>query len=87
MYKKLILITFIASTIITARAATISDTSRVTPDSPLIFSGSVDIYYKADFSGHPNILTSFANENNSVSIGMIDLAFKKKVGKASGQKN
>jgi hypothetical protein len=83
MYKKFILITFLASTIITARATTISDTSKVTPDPPLVFSGSVDTYYKADFSGHPNIPTSFANENNSVSIGMIDLALKKKVGKAS----
>ncbi|MEO6630507.1 MAG: porin, partial [Mucilaginibacter sp.] len=47
------------------------------------FSGSVDTYYKADFSGYSNIPTSFANENNSVSIGMIDLALKKKVGKAA----
>jgi hypothetical protein len=49
MYKKFILITFLASTIITARATTISDTSKVTPDPPLVFSGSVDTYYKADF--------------------------------------
>lgn len=53
------------------------------PDPPLVFSGSVDTYYKYDFSGHPNIPTSFANENNSVSIGMLDLGLKKTVGKAS----
>jgi hypothetical protein len=53
------------------------------PDPPLVFSGSVDTYFKHDFSGKPNIPTSFANENNSISIGMIDLGLKKTVGKAS----
>jgi hypothetical protein len=52
-------------------------------DPPLIFSGSVDTYYKYDFSGHSNIPTSFASDQNSVSIGMIDLGLKKKVGKAA----
>lgn len=52
-------------------------------DPPLTISGSVDAYYKYDFSGHNNIPTSFASDNNSFSIGMIDLALKKKVGKAS----
>lgn len=63
------------------------DTGKVSaapvPDPPLVFSGSVDTYYKYDFSKHANIPTSFGNEQNSVSIGMIDLALKKKVGKAS----
>jgi hypothetical protein len=53
------------------------------PDPPLVFSGSVDTYYKYDFSGRANIPTSFANEQNSISIGMIDLGLKKKIGKAS----
>jgi hypothetical protein len=57
--------------------------AAVVPDPPLVFSGSVDTYYKYDFSGKPNIPTSFANEQNSFSIGMIDLGLKKKVGKAS----
>lgn len=52
-------------------------------DPPLAISGSVDTYYKYDFSGHKNIPTSFASDQNSVSIGMIDLGLKKKVGKAS----
>src|ERR1700760_3726925 len=54
-----------------------------TPDPPLVFSGSVDTYYKYDFSGHANIPTSFANEHNSISIGMVDLGLKKTVGNAS----
>lgn len=59
------------------------------PTNPLVISGSVDTYYKYDFSGKKfangssNIGTSFANEQNSVSIGMIDLGLKKKIGKVS----
>lgn len=52
-------------------------------DPPLTVTGSVDTYYKYDFSGHNNIPTSFASDQNSFSIGMVDLALKKKVGKAS----
>ena len=59
------------------------DTIKTTGDAPLVLSGSVDTYFKTDFSGKTNIPTSFANENNSISIGMIDLALKKSVGKAS----
>jgi len=88
--KKKLLLSFVlaAAALVTfkAQAATSmpADTGKTAaPDPPLVFSGSVDTYYKADFSGHSNIPTSFANENNSVSIGMIDLALKKKVGKAS----
>ncbi|KAA8486776.1 putative OmpL-like beta-barrel porin-2 [Arcticibacter tournemirensis] len=53
--------------------------------SPLQISGSVDTYYKYDFSGYKpgNIPTAFASENNSLSLGMIDLALKKSSGKAS----
>ena len=42
------------------------------------FSGSADVYYKYDFAGGKtaNIPTVFANESNSVSIGMLDLAMK-----------
>ncbi|TCC86933.1 porin [Pedobacter frigiditerrae] len=50
---------------------------------PLQISGSVDTYYKYDFSKTGNIKTYFANEQNSVSLGMIDLALKKTTGKAS----
>jgi len=49
----------------------------------LQISGSVDTYWKYDFSGYENIETSFANEQNSISLGMIDLALSQTVGKAS----
>lgn len=54
---------------------------------PLEISGSADAYYKYDFArlrgGAGNIPTAFASENNSVSLGMIDLALKKSYKKAS----
>lgn len=52
---------------------------------PLEITGSVDTYYKFDFAdnGSTNIATSFGSEQNSISLGMIDLALKKKVGKAA----
>lgn len=50
---------------------------------PLSISGSVDTYYKYDFAKIPNIGTSFATDQNSVSLGMIDVALKKTTGKAS----
>jgi hypothetical protein len=50
---------------------------------PLQISGSVDTYWKYDFNKAPNIKTYFANEQNSISLGMIDLALKKTTGKAS----
>jgi hypothetical protein len=58
-------------------------------DEKLQISGSVDTYYKYDFSkfktedGSSNIPTYFANEQNSISLGMINLIAKKSVGKAS----
>ncbi len=67
----------------TGKAAPAAAPAAPAPDAPLVFSGSVDTYYKYDFSGHNNIPTSFANEQNSISIGMIDLGLKKTVGKAS----
>lgn len=50
---------------------------------PLTLSGSVDTYYKYDFSGKPNIGTSFASDQNSFSIGMFNLIASQEVGKAS----
>lgn len=58
-------------------------------DEGLQISGSVDTYWKYDFSGYTssdgtsNIGTSFADEQNSISIGMIDVALSQTVGKAS----
>ena len=45
--------------------------------------GSVDTYYKYDFNKQPNITTSFDNDHNSISLGMIDFGIKKTTGKAS----
>ena len=59
------------------------DTVKTTSDAPLVIYGSVDTYYKYDFSGHANIPTYFASDQNSVSIGMVDLGLKKTVGNAS----
>ena len=90
MKKVFLLLSLFTVTIVSAKAATTAaiDTGKVgttadPKDPPLIFSGSVDTYYKYDFSGHANIPTSFASDQNSVSIGMIDLGLKKKVGKAA----
>jgi len=55
----------------------------------LQISGSVDTYWKYDFSGYTssdgtsNIGTSFADEQNSISIGMIDVALSQTIGRAS----
>lgn len=62
---------------------------RAQDDGALLLSGSVDTYYKYDFSdyrspeGSSNIPTYFGNEQNSISLGMINFIAQKKVGKAS----
>ena len=91
MKKILLLLSLFIIAIISAKAETAAiDTGKAAaapapapPDPPLIFSGSVDTYWKYDFSKTGNIPTSFANEQNSISVGMIDLGLKKTVGKAS----
>jgi hypothetical protein len=84
--KKLLLLSLITVSAFTVKAHATSmaaDTGKVA-DPPLSISGSVDAYYKYDFSGQKaNIPTSFASDHNSFSIGMVDLALKKKIGKAS----
>jgi len=58
-------------------------------DKSLKISGSVDTYYKYDFSGfrnadnESNIQTSFASDQNSFSIGMANVVLEQSVGKAS----
>ena len=89
MKKVLLLLSLSVIVFTSAKAATMpADTGKVgtgadPKDPPLILFGSVDTYWKADFSGKPNIPTSFASDQNSVSIGMVDLGLKKKVGKAA----
>lgn len=79
MKSKLLLFLSLTATVYVAKA---QDAAKPA-DPPLTISGSVDTYYKYDFSGHKNIGTAFASDQNSISIGMIDLALKKKVGKAA----
>lgn len=81
MKKKFLLLLLAASSYGFASKA--QDTVKTTADAPLVLYGSVDTYYKDDFSGHANIPTSFASDNNSISIGMVDLGLKKTVGNAS----
>ncbi len=79
--KKILLLSLITVSALTYKAQ--AQDAAKPADPPLTITGSVDAYYKYDFSGHNNIPTSFASDNNSFSIGMLDLALKKKVGKAS----
>jgi hypothetical protein len=64
-------------------AVTYAQESTTSTSSALQISGSADTYYKYDFAKKPNIGTSFAEDHNSISLGMIDLALKKNTGKAS----
>lgn len=52
-------------------------------ESALSISGTVDTYYKYDFSENENRGTWFAEDQGSASIGMVDLLFEKTSGKAS----
>ncbi len=72
--KKVLCILSLALT--TSFAFAQDETSETTP---LEISGSGDIYYKYDFAKVPNIPTSFATDQNSVSLGMLDIALKKKL--------
>jgi len=63
--------------------ATVAVAQETEKTSPLEISGSVDTYYKYDFNKSANIKTYFGSDQNSVSLGMIDLALKKTTGKAS----
>lgn len=88
MEKYILMIIMLIAVTITKAASMPVDTGKVgtgadPKDPPLILFGSVDTYWKDDFSGHANIPTSFASDQNSVSIGMLDLGVKKKVGKAA----
>ena len=47
------------------------------------FAGSVDAYYKYDFSGVDNSLTSFTNSHDSFELGMASIEASHKMGKAS----
>ena len=46
-------------------------------------SGSVDTYYKYDFSGMNQLSTYYGEEQNGIGIGMLDVSLSQAVGKAS----
>ena len=74
--------------VITILALALTTSVTFAQDTPLEITGSADLYYKYDFSGNNNITTpgagtSFASDQNSVSLGMIDVVLKKKTGKTS----
>jgi hypothetical protein len=69
--------------VITILALALTTSVAFAQDTPLEISGSADLYYKYDFSEASQLGTSFATDQNSVSLGMIDIALKKKTGKTS----
>lgn len=77
-------VTFILALMLTSSMTFAQEAADSAPKStPLEISGSGDLYYKYDFSKTANIPTSFATDQNSVSLGMLDIALKKTTGKAS----
>ncbi|MDG2430945.1 outer membrane beta-barrel protein [Flavobacterium sp.] len=58
-------------------------TAAFAQDKPIEITGSADVYYKYDFAKTGNIKTSFASDQNSISLGMLDIAIKKTTGKTS----
>src|SRR6187402_110143 len=75
--KKVIIILFLTLT------TTLSFAQDAPETTPLQISGSGDLYYKYDFSKTANIPTSFGTDQNSVSLGMLDIALKKTIKKVS----
>lgn len=79
--RKVITILFLA---LTTSFSFAQDAPESTPEStPLEITGSGDIYYKYDFAKTQNIKTSFGTDQNSVSLGMLDIALKKTIKKVS----
>lgn len=77
-------VTLILALTLTSIMTFAQDAAETAPKStPLEISGSGDLYYKYDFSKIPNIGTSFATDQNSLSLGMLDIALKKSFGKVS----
>jgi len=79
--KKVIAILALA---LTTTVSFAQDAAEAAPTStPLEISGSADVYYKYDFAKTDNIGTSFASDQNSLSLGMLDVVLKKTTGKTS----
>ena len=73
-------VTLILALMLTGGMAFAQDAPKSTP---LEISGSGDLYYKYDFAKGSNIGTSFASDQNSLSLGMLDIALKKSIDKVS----
>ena len=67
----------------TANLLLFSITYGQNSESNLEISGYADAYWKFDFAKQENITTYFANDHNSISLGMIGLGLKKSAGKAT----
>jgi hypothetical protein len=76
MFKKTILSAFAMAALVAASA---QDSTKKGPT----LSGSVDAYYRFDFAGKGNNLTSFTNSNNSFELGMASLKVDHSIGKVS----
>lgn len=71
------------ATIALLLTTTFTFAQETTPPPATIFAGSADAYYKYDFSGIDNSLTSFTNSHNSFELGMASIEASHKMGKAS----
>ncbi|NMM47272.1 outer membrane beta-barrel protein [Marinigracilibium pacificum] len=76
----LLLTMFLVNTAIFAQDTEIVEEMK---SAGLQISGSADIYYKYDFSGESNVPTSFADVQNSIAIGMLDIGLSHSTGKVS----
>ena len=74
---------FLAVRLTSAQDTQSVEVSTEVSSSPLEISGSADLYYTYDFSGIDNIPTSFADNRNTLAIGMLDVSLSKAFKKVS----
>ncbi|SFE77401.1 outer membrane beta-barrel protein [Flavobacterium xueshanense] len=71
------------ATIAVLLTTTFTFAQHTTPSPATTFAGSADAYYKYDFSGIDNSLSSFTNSHNSFELGMASIEASHKIGKAA----
>lgn len=71
------------ATIAVLLTTTFTVAQQTTPATATTFAGSADAYYKYDFSGIDNSLSSFTNSHNSFELGMASIEASHKIGKAA----
>ncbi len=88
----LLMFLFCLPAVMAQEAEMVEEEVAESKSSPLSISGSVDVYYKADFAGTKGATgnisggenyTFFAPDNNSFSIGMANIILEKSVGNTS----